>query len=56
MDYFRELELRVQSHLGRRVKIEEKGRKKTITLSYEDNEDLDELLKLICGDDFLEEV
>ena len=56
VDYFRELELRVQSHLGRRVKIEEKGRKKTITLSYEDNEDLDELLKLICGEDFLEEV
>jgi ParB family chromosome partitioning protein len=56
VDYFRELELRVQSHLGRRVKIEEKGRKKTITLSYEDNEDLDELLKTICGADFLEEV
>jgi ParB family chromosome partitioning protein len=56
VDYFRELELRVQSRLGRRVKIEEKGRKKTITLSYEDNEDLDELLKTICGADFLEEV
>jgi ParB family chromosome partitioning protein len=56
VDYFRELELRVQSHLGRRVKIEEKGRKKTITLSYEDNEDLDELLKALCGSDFLEEV
>ncbi len=56
VDYFRELELRVQSHLGRRVKIEEKGRKKTITLSYEDNEDLDELLRTICGADFLEEM
>ena len=56
VDYFRELELRVQSHLGRRVKIEEKGRKKTITLSYEDNEDLDELLRTICGADFLEEI
>ena len=56
VDYFRELELRVQSHLGRRVKIEEKGRKKTITISYEDNEDLDELLKAICGEDFLEEI
>ena len=56
VDYFRELELRVQSRLGRRVKIEEKGRKKTITLSYEDNEDLDELLKAICGEDFLEEI
>ncbi len=55
VDYFRELELRVQSHLGRRVKIEEKGRKKTITLSYEDNEDLDELLRTICGEDFIYE-
>ena len=55
VDYFRELELRVQSHLGRRVKIEEKGRKKTITLSYEDNEDLDELLRTICGEDFVYE-
>ena len=56
IDYFRELEIRVQSHLGRKVKIEGKGRKKTLTLTYEDNEDLDELLKLLCGDDFLDTV
>ena len=56
VDYFRELELRVQSRLGRRVKIDGKGRKKTITLSYEDNEDLDEILALLCGNDFLNEV
>lgn len=55
VNYFRELELRVQSHLGRRVKIEEKEKKKTITLSYEDNEDLDELLRTICGEDFVYE-
>ncbi len=55
INYFREMEIRVQSHLGRQVKISEKGRKKTITLFYEDNEDLDELLKTICGDDFLDE-
>ena len=54
VDYFREMELRVQSHLGRRVEINGKGRKKSITLFYEDNEDLDELLKNICGEDFLE--
>jgi ParB family chromosome partitioning protein len=53
VDYFHELEIRVQSHLGRKVKIDGKGRKKTITLSYEDNEDLDEILKLLCGSDFL---
>ena len=56
VDYFRELEIRVQSQLGRKVKIDGKGRKKTITLSYEDNEDLDEILKLLCGDNFLEEI
>ena len=55
VDYFREMELRVQSELGRRVMINGKGRKKSITLFYEDNEDLDELLKKICGEDFLEE-
>ena len=54
VDYFRELEIKVQSHLGRKVKIEGKGRKKTITLSYEDNEDLDEILTLLCGRDFLD--
>ena len=55
VDYFREMELRVQSTLGRKVHIEGKGRKKSITLFYEDNEDLDELLKTICGDKFLDE-
>ncbi len=56
VDYFRELEIRVQSHLGRKVKIDGKGRKKSITLSYEDNEDLDEILKLLCGEAFLNEM
>lgn len=56
VDYFHELEIKVQSHLGRKVKIEGKGRKKTITLSYEDNEDLDEILKLLCGEAFLNEM
>jgi len=56
VDYFREMELRVQSHLGRKVKIEGKGRKKTLTLYYEDNEDLDELLEVLCGKNFLNQI
>ena len=55
VDYFREMELKIQSHLGRVVKIKGKGRNKSITLFYEDNEDLDELLKTICGADFADE-
>ena len=56
VDYFREMELRIQRQLGRKVKIEDKGKKKTLTLYYEDNEDLDDLLKAICGKDFLDEI
>ena len=56
VDYFREMELRMMSHLGRKVKIDGKGRKKSVTLFYEDNEDLDELLTAICGKEFIEEI
>lgn len=56
VDYFREMELKIQRQLGRKVKISDKGSKKTLTLFYEDNEDLDDLLRLICGNDFLDGV
>lgn len=56
VDYLREMELRVQKALGRKVEIKNKGKKKTITLYYEDNVDLDELLGAICGKDFIETV
>ena len=56
VDYFRDMEIRIQSHLGRKVKIEGKGKKKTLTLFYEDNQDLDELLEILCGKDFLNQI
>ena len=55
VDYIREMELRIQRELGRRAEIKAKGKKKTLTLYYEDNEDLDELLRILCGASFLEE-
>ncbi len=55
VDYFRELELRIQRELGRKAEIKEKGRKKTLTLYYEDNEDLEGILRTLCGDSFVEE-
>ncbi|MBQ2876390.1 MAG: ParB/RepB/Spo0J family partition protein [Clostridia bacterium] len=54
VDYFKELEDRMRKALGRSVKIAEKGKKKSITISYEDNADLDEIIALLCGKDFLE--
>ena len=56
VDYLREMELRIQRAIGRRAKIEVGKRKKTLTLYYEDNEDLDELLRGLCGDEFFDEV
>ena len=34
VDYFRELEIKLQTELSRKVKIDGKGRKKTLTLCY----------------------
>ena len=54
VDYVNELEKRMQRHLGRRVKISSTKNKKSVTLFFEDNEDLDNLLRLICGGDFVD--
>lgn len=56
VDYVKELERKMFSHLGRRVKVNTKGTKKSVTLFFEDNEDLDELLTTICGKAFLDEL
>lgn len=50
--HMKELERRSQTTLGRRVRITNSDKKKTIELAFEDNEDLELLLKLLCGQDF----
>lgn len=50
--YMRDLEHRAVSVLGRRVKILKTGKKKVVELAYSDDEDLEALLKTICGDEF----
>ncbi len=50
--YMKELEHRAVSTLGRRVRILKTNKKKVIELSYSDDEDLEALLKTICGEDF----
>jgi ParB family chromosome partitioning protein len=49
--YMKELENKVRAALGRKVKIRETGKKKTVELSFEDYEDLENLLKSIVGED-----
>ena len=54
INYARELELKMMSALGRRVKISAVQGKKAVTLFYEDNQDLENLLRSLCGNDFVE--
>lgn len=53
LDYTRELERSVQKKLGRPVKIVQKGENSTINIGFTDNQDLENVLKLLCGDDFV---
>ena len=54
--YLRALEQRVTASLGRRFRIldAQDGKQKKIEISYENSEDLEALLKLLCGDTFFE--
>jgi ParB family chromosome partitioning protein len=50
VDYTAELEKKVRGILGRKVKIVEGARAKRIELEYSDNDDLQKLLFLLCGE------
>ena len=53
--YMKDLEHRAVSVLGRRVRSLKTNNKKVIELAYSDDEDLEALLKTICGDEFFAE-
>lgn len=48
--YMKDLETRAMNALGRKVRINETARKKTVELCFEDDEDLEALLKTIVGE------
>ena len=54
IDYYAELEKKAMGMLGRRVKISHRGISKHVTISYEDNEDLEILLTKLCGNGIIE--
>ena len=56
VDYCAELEKRVEDVIGRRVHIVSKGSQKKIEIIFSSNEDLEELLKMLCGDEFFEDI
>ena len=52
--YMKDLEDKARTKLGRKVKICDTARKKTVELTFEDDEDLAELLKTLVGQDIFE--
>ncbi len=55
VDYLAELEKRATSLIGRRVAIQAGKRKKILTVEYQTNEDLEELLTKLCGTEIIEQ-
>ena len=56
VDYTHELERRVTDLCGRYCRITSKGRRKTVTVEYGGEDDLEELLSAICGKNITEEL
>ncbi len=54
IDYYDELAKKAMELIDRRVKINHKGIAKSISISFEDDEDLEILLKKLCGDSIIE--
>ena len=52
--YMKDLEDKVRTKLGRKIKICDTGKKKTVELSFEDDEDLANLLKALVGQDIFD--
>ena len=50
--YMKDLERRTREALGRKVKITQNDKKKSIELYYDDDEDMEALLTALCGKDF----
>ena len=53
--WMKDLERRTRETLGRKVKITQNEKKRSIELFYDDNEDMEALLTLLCGEDFFQD-
>lgn len=51
-NYIKDIERRALSAIGRKVKIVQSPKKKVLEVSYSDDEDLEDLLRTLCGKDF----
>ncbi len=55
-EYKKQLERNISQKLGRSIKIVQNGNKSTINIGYTDNEDLEKIIKMLCGEDFIDSI
>lgn len=55
IDYIEALQNKMTSKLGRRVFINNRGKDKKIEIHYSDNNDLNQIITLLCGDNIFDE-
>ena len=53
--WVKDIERRTREFLGRKVKITQNDKKRSIEIFYEDDTDMEALLTALCGDDFFAE-
>lgn len=53
-DFTRTLEVAIERKIGRTVKISQNGKHGGITIGFSDNNDLEKILRLLCGDEFVD--
>ena len=53
--WMQDLERRTRETLGRKVKITQNDKKKSIELFYDDDQDMEVLLTLLCGKSFFDD-
>lgn len=53
-DFTRTLEVAIERKIGRTVKIRQNGKHSGITIGFSDNTDLEKILRLLCGDEFVD--
>ncbi len=56
VDHTKALEQRVQSIIGHTVKIVQNGKRSSINIGFSDNDDLEKILSLLCGEQFINEL
>ena len=56
VDHTKILEQKVQSIIGHTVKIVQNGKKSSINIGFSDNDDLERILRLLCGDKYNDEL